>query len=157
MIANLLAKLQKNIYFCIKIKRKMQEIVQKMKKYPVSVMYIIAIWVLCFMDVPETPLSDVSLIDKWAHVAMYLGTCLMIIVEYVRTHDPRCISWRRIIVWAGIMPALMSGVIELGQAYCTGGRRSGEWLDFLANSVGCALALVVGCVFICMRLRKIKK
>ena len=39
---------------------------------------------------------------------------------------------------------MMSGVIELLQAYCTGGRRSGEWLDFAANATGATLALVIG-------------
>ena len=38
----------------------------------------------------------------------------------------------------------MSGLIELLQAYCTGGRRSGDWMDFLANSVGATLALALG-------------
>lgn len=120
-------------------------------------MYIIAIWILCFMDVPETPLSNVTLIDKWVHTAMYLGTCLTIILEYVRTHDMSRPQWGKLTLWACVMPALMSGVIELGQAYCTGGRRSGEWMDFLANSIGCVLALVIGCVYIRFFLRKVKK
>ena len=37
----------------------------------------------------------------------------------------------------------MSGVIELLQAYCTE-TRSGDWLDFLANTIGVALAALLG-------------
>jgi hypothetical protein len=45
----------------------------------------------------------------------------------------------------------MSGLIELAQAYCTGGRRSGEWLDFLANSTGATLMLGVGTLWVWFR------
>ncbi|MBR1621842.1 MAG: antibiotic resistance protein VanZ, partial [Prevotella sp.] len=45
-----------------------------------------------------------------------------------------------------LAPVLMSGLIELLRAYCTGGRRSGEWLDFAANSIGVTLALFIGFV-----------
>lgn len=38
----------------------------------------------------------------------------------------------------------MGGLIELLQAYCTGGRRSGEWLDLLADVVGAVLATIIG-------------
>ena len=38
----------------------------------------------------------------------------------------------------------MGGLLEILQANCTGGRRSGEWLDFAANSVGSTLAFVIG-------------
>ncbi len=90
------------------------------------------------MDVPETPLSHVTLIDKWTHILMYLGTCFIIRWEYSRCHTT--INTLRLNVWALVMPALMSGLIEILQANCTNGHRSGEWLDFLANSIGCALA-----------------
>ena len=42
------------------------------------------------------------------------------------------------------MPSLMGGLIEILQAYCTGGNRSGEWLDFLADTIGSAIAFVIG-------------
>lgn len=119
----------------------MMFLIEKIKKYPVSVTYIIAIWVLCLMDVPETPLSSVRFIDKWTHIAMYLGTCMTIWIEYSRCHVRW--EWLRLIVWAWLMPALMSGLIEIVQATCTGGRRSGEWLDFYANATGCTLAALI--------------
>lgn len=108
------------------------------KKYPISWLLIITIWVLCFIDVPETPLSDVTLIDKWVHIAMYCGTCTMIWLEYLFKH--KVISAKKLLIFAVIGPILMSGLIEILQAYCTGGRRSGDWLDFVANAVGVILA-----------------
>lgn len=120
-------------------------LLRKIKNYPISVTYIIAIWVLCFMDVPETPLDNVTLMDKWVHIAMYLGTCLTIWIEHLRCHRHSAkLNWLRLMTWAWLMPALMSGLIEILQANCTGGRRSGDWMDFYANAIGCTLAAIVG-------------
>ena len=38
----------------------------------------------------------------------------------------------------------MSGIIELFQEYCTGGHRSGDWLDFAANATGVTIAALIG-------------
>lgn len=73
---------------------------------------------------------------------MYLGTCLTIWIEYLRTHKK--LNSGRLFVWTWLAPVLMSGLIEILQATCTGGRRSGDWLDFAANTVGVTLAAVIG-------------
>ena len=114
--------------------------------YPLSSVIIIGIWVLCFMDIPETPLSEVRFIDKWTHSAMYLILGLSISLEYLRTK--RRSSYRTLVLWAGLMPAVMGGLIEILQANCTGGRRSGEWLDFLADAAGTVTALAIGILLV---------
>lgn len=119
--------------------------------YPLSSVIIIGIWVLCFMDIPETPLSEVRFIDKWTHSAMYLILGLSISLEYLRTK--RRGSYRTLVLWAGLMPAVMGGLIEILQANCTGGRRSGEWLDFLADATGTVTALVIGILLVRCRAR----
>ena len=113
------------------------------KHYPLSLCLVAAIWVLCFMDVPDTPLDNVAFIDKWTHLAMYGTTCAVIFAETLRAHGPGC-SRRRLLVTAWLLPVLMSGLIEILQATCTGGRRSGEWLDFAANSAGAAIGVAIG-------------
>lgn len=77
---------------------------------------------------------------------MYLFTCGVIWTEYVRRH--KRIDGRKLFLWAWLAPVVMSGVIELLQAYCTGGRRSGEWLDFAANATGCTLAALIGILLV---------
>ena len=119
--------------------------------YPLSSVIIIGIWVLCFMDIPETPLSEVRFIDKWTHSAMYLILGLSISLEYLRTK--RRGSYRTLVLWAGLMPAVMGGLIEILQANCTGGRRSGEWLDFLADATGTVTALAIGILLVRCRAR----
>ena len=46
-------------------------IAKKIKNYPLSSLLVVAIWVVCLIPIPETPLSDVNLIDKWTHFVMY--------------------------------------------------------------------------------------
>lgn len=112
--------------------------------YKISVFCLILIWILCLMPVPEVPqLEDVPFIDKWTHLVMYGGTCSMIWLEFLlkhRTHRP----WKRLWIWALLAPILMSGLLELLQEYATNGLRSGDWLDFLANTVGVLLGACFG-------------
>lgn len=114
-----------------------------LRSYPYSVVLFVVIWYLSLGIVPEyTPLSDVKFIDKWTHIVMYGGTCSVLWWEYRRKHAVP--SFPRLMVWAWMAPIAMSGLLELLQEYCTGGRRSGEWLDLAANATGVTLAAGVG-------------
>ena len=120
--------------------------------YPISCLYVTFIWILCFMDVPHTPLDNITLIDKWTHIVMYAGTCATIWYEYLYHHKE--INKKRTFLLAWLAPLLMSGLIEILQEYCTGGRRSGDWLDFAANSIGVTLGNVIGILLAAYRARK---
>lgn len=130
----------------------MKYLTHLVREYPVSSCLIAVIWVLCFMTVPETPLNDVAFIDKWTHVLMYFGTCSVIWIEYLRGH--KVASIRKLLALAWLAPVIMSGVIEILQAYCTGGRRSGDWLDFAANATGATLSLCAGILWVWCRARR---
>ena len=114
-------------------------------KYPLSCLCVAAIWVLCFCTPPHTPLDQVAFMDKWTHLVMYGGTCSVMWIEYLRCH--RRPSLKRLFVFDWLAPVLMRGVIELLQAYCTGGRRSGDWYDFAANTTGAVIGAIVGLTF----------
>lgn len=114
------------------------------KRYKFSVFCIMLIWILCFMTVPEIEFAeDVPFIDKWTHTVMYWGTCSVIWLEYYHKHKKN-ISIKRLSIGAFFLPLLMSGIIELLQEYCTGGRRSGDWMDLAANTTGVILAAILG-------------
>ena len=121
-------------------------------KYPITTILIIIIWILCLIPAfPKTPLNNVSLIDKWTHITMYAATFGIMWIEYLRKNDT---FNRKKILWLGIVaPILMGGLIEILQANCTGGRRSGEWLDFLADSIGVVLAAIFGILLVWNRAR----
>ena len=116
--------------------------VRIVRTYPLSILCILLIWVLSLTPFfPETPLDDVQFIDKWTHLVMYGGTCSVIWWEYLRHHDS--INWCKVVLLAVVGMILLGGLMELLQAYCTT-TRSGEWLDFWADSAGVLLGSAVG-------------
>ena len=98
-----------------------------LKTYPLTLLTVAAICYLSFFTPPQTELDNISNIDKLVHTCMYGGLSIIIWWEYLRKHDTIC--WKRFIPISVVFPIMMSGIIELLQAYCTT-NRSGEWLDF---------------------------
>lgn len=121
-------------------------------RYVVSWLLIAAILLASLIRVPETPVDDVPFMDKWVHIVMYFTLASSLWIEYLRSHSH--ISYSRLCVGVILLPIVMSGVIELLQAYCTE-TRSGDWFDFLANGIGVALAALLG--FVWYRRQFIKK
>jgi VanZ family protein len=83
---------------------------------------------------------------------MYGGTCSVIWLEYLRHH--RQLNWKRLMQWAWLAPVLMGGLIEIVQGTCTE-TRSGEFLDFIADAIGCTLAIGVGLLMKNVKMRKL--
>lgn len=111
-----------------------------LRRYPLSVLVILAITYLSFFRPPSTDLSLIPYIDKVVHVCMYLGLSGMLWFEFLWGHrtDSGIRMWH---AWTGacLCPVLFSGIVELLQEYATT-YRGGDWLDFLANSLGVLLA-----------------
>ena len=120
----------------------MNKLFHSVTKYPFSCLCVLFIWTLCFIPIPQTPLDNISMIDKWTHIVMYGGICGVIWLEYLAKHKK--VKWNEIIILALFVPILMGGLIEILQKYCTGGMRSGEWLDFMADTIGVGLAFIIG-------------
>ena len=124
----------------------MQKVSQFVRKYPFSTLCLALIGVLSFTPFfPETPLDNVKFIDKWTHLVMYGGTCSIIWWEHLRLckKETRRPNLRALFWFALVGMIILGGVVELGQAYCTT-TRSGEWLDFYADSVGVLLGNAFG-------------
>lgn len=119
------------------------------RKYPLTTVSVVFIWIICLIPIPETPLSDVSFIDKWTHIALYFVLGSIVGHEYYRQH--RDATAAQLAVWQFVVPSLMGGLIELVQKYCTFGVRSGDWLDFAADAAGAVLALVIGLIIVALR------
>jgi VanZ family protein len=121
--------------------------------YPLSSLCILLIWVLSLTPFfPETPLDNVDFIDKYTHFIMYGGTCAVIWWEHLRhcrkeaRRQGRQGALRpnlRALTVAMLCMVLLGGLMELLQAYCTT-TRSGEWLDFWADSIGVLLGTAIG-------------
>lgn len=113
-----------------------------LRSQPISILVIAAVWLVCMIPIPETPLDNVAMMDKWTHFVMYCTIVVCIMAEY--GHRKKAVNWRRLAVGGIVLPVVMGGLVELAQAYLTNGVRSGDWLDFLANSVGVFIGCVIG-------------
>lgn len=130
----------------------MQQLLDLLKRYRLSSLLVVAIWVLCLTPwLPDTPLSEVSLIDKWTHLVMYGGTAAVMWIEHLRANGRPV--WPHLLGYAVVGMVVLGGVVELAQEYCTT-TRSGEWLDFLADSVGVGIGAVLGLIMSAFRSTK---
>lgn len=113
-----------------------------LKTYPLSILCSFAICILSLAPIgaPEVA-QDVPFFDKWAHFVMYGGLALVIWFEMIRSKTHHSTS--AFILWGIFFPALLGGLMELGQMYLTT-YRSGEWMDMLADGIGAMLGSLVG-------------
>jgi VanZ family protein len=118
------------------------------RRYPISFLLALAIVLLSLLPIPDVRMTvEVPLMDKWTHMVMYGVLTLVIWLEYIRAH--RQMRGLRLLLLAFLAPIAMGGALELMQAYLTT-CRSGEWLDFVANSIGAVVG--AGCGLLASRL-----
>ena len=111
------------------------------RKYPLSLLIIASILFLSLFNPPKTKLDNISNIDKIVHVCMYGVLELVIWIEYLRHHSN--LNWIRILFLGILAPIVLGGFLELAQMYLTQ-KRSGEWADFIADSVVVLVGAVIG-------------
>lgn len=124
----------------------MKRMLSLLRRFPMVIAMTIFILVVSLIPIPETPLSSITLIDKWTHIGLYAILGMVVAPEYFHNQKPVTPKGMFLGVW--LLPSLLGGAIELLQAYCTNGNRSGEWLDFVADMVGCTIALIIGTLLV---------
>lgn len=125
-----------------------------LQNYPLTLLTLVAIFYLSFFTPPKIPeLENVRFIDKWTHMVMYGGLTAVVLYEHFKLHGLQgfklktvpadTLHWPHISVIAFWLPSVLGGVIEVMQEHCTDHRRSGEWLDFVADSLGALLVFMI--------------
>lgn len=113
-----------------------------LRRYPITLLLAVGIVLLSLLPIPDLKMPvQVPLMDKWTHMVMYGVLTLVIWLEYRRSHQ-QYNAWR-LLIFAFLAPIAMGGILELMQAYLTT-CRSGEWLDFVANTIGVCIGSVIG-------------
>lgn len=109
--------------------------------FPLTLTVVVVITYLSFFTPPPTRLDDVVGIDKVFHTIMYAGFAAVLLLERWRLYRSavRALS----ALWVVVFPASFGGLMELGQAYLSGGRRSGDWWDFAFNTAGSVLVYLI--------------
>ena len=106
--------------------------------FALTALCVALIWYLCLFRPPHISMLDgISGFDKVVHSCMYLGTCSVFWLESKLCQRPKRTALKLLL--GVVAPIVMSGIIELAQAYLTT-YRSGEWADLAANSAGVVIA-----------------
>ena len=103
------------------------------KNYAISIFTILVIIYLSFFTPPKNDIPVIPNMDKVVHFCMYGGLTTILWIQYFWCH--KGIKWSHLLIGGILCPILMSGLIEIGQSTLTE-TRSGEWLDFAANTAG---------------------
>ena len=107
------------------------------RNYSLSIFIIAVIIYLSFFTPPKTDVPTFPNMDKVVHFCMYGGLTTLLWIQYFWCH--RSIKWSHLLIGGILCPIIMSGLIEIGQSSLTE-TRSGEWLDFVANTAGVCTA-----------------
>ena len=111
--------------------------------YLLSTVASFAIIVISLIPIPEVkPLQEVPLADKWVHFVMYGGLALCLWFDWFMKNGTDRVQPISLLI-AFVYPIVLGGLMELGQAYLTT-CRSGDMIDFYANTIGAFLGLVLG-------------
>ena len=96
---------------------------------PLTILLLLIILFLSLYPLPQLPMMS-SGADKFYHFIAYLFLAL-----------PVAYTQPKLTVWYLLGMVFLSGSIELIQPYVN---RYGEWLDFLANTLGIFMGFVIG-------------
>jgi VanZ family protein len=125
-----------------RIRQKFEMIFYYVRKYLFSITIIPVVVYLSLMDSPSTDILRFPGWDKVVHFCMYGGVAGIIWLEYLFNHRRNKPRLKQGILVAVVSPLLLSGLLEIGQSTLTE-HRSGDWLDFAANTGGIVTAALI--------------
>ena len=105
-----------------------------LKKFWLSILTIITIFILCLIDTEQLPEPPVISFDKIVHVLMFAGLSGILFFDNT-SYLKFPISKPRIFLYIFLFPIAIGGLIEIMQEYFTTSR-SGDWFDFLFDIAG---------------------
>jgi VanZ family protein len=122
-----------------------------LRQYPLTILLALAIWVVCLIPVPETPLNEISFIDKWTHFVMYAVLTLVLLYEYRRASRSSSAKAEGTTAkadgmngMADDMSAKADGMGTKAEGTAAGNKKSNSssaWLLLLPISQGCLVEL----------------
>ena len=122
-----------------------------LKKYFLTIIFSSLFLCLCLISMQDLPEAPMTNFDKLVHFLMFLSLSGCVFFENTK-YLKRKISRRRIVWGSFIFPTVFSGLIEIMQEYLTP-FRCGDWMDFLWDTMGTLLGLVI-CLIINAKLKE---
>ena len=112
------------------------------KDYPFSIILFVIITYLSLAQPPKIGVLLFKGWDKVVHFCMYGGLSGMFWIEFLLKHRKKEAKYIYAVIGAVIYPILLGGLLELCQNYFTRSR-SGDWMDFGANTGGVFTATLI--------------
>ena len=112
------------------------------KDYPFSITFVL---VVSYLSLSNSPALIIPLFrgwDKMVHFCMYGGMSGVIWIEFLCKHRKKKTKIKYAVIGVILTPVLFGGVLELCQQNFTR-NRSGDWMDFLANTGGVITATFI--------------
>ncbi|MDR1602812.1 MAG: VanZ family protein [Tannerella sp.] len=122
--------------------KKLEMMFQYARRYAFSITVILTVVYLSLMNPPTRDIPYFPGWDKIVHFCMYGGVAGIIWLEYLFNHRKDRLHLKRGILAAVVCPLLLGGLLEIGQSRLTA-HRSGDWLDFAANTGGIVAAALI--------------
>jgi VanZ family protein len=109
--------------------------------YWLSILINLIILTLCLIDTSQIEAPPMTNFDKLVHLLMFMGISGVIFFDNTSYLRKR-ISSQRIILGSFLFPVIFGGIIEILQAYLTTSR-SGDWMDFLFDTIGSFFGILI--------------
>lgn len=104
--------------------------------WPPAIIALTIFYLSCLIapsTVPEVDWHFPIPADKLVHFCMYFGLAAVASFNYIFVDKGKIVILRMLLL-AVLLPILYGGILELLQEYLF--NRDGDWMDFLANSLG---------------------
>jgi len=112
------------------------------KDYLFSILFILGVVYLSLSNPPALKIPLFRGWDKMVHFCMYGGLSGVIWLEFLWKHRKKQTKIKYAVIGVILIPILFGGILELCQQYFTRSR-SGDWMDFLANTGGVITATFI--------------
>lgn len=111
----------------------------KNHSYKLAIVWALVIFGLCAMPgrlIPSVSWLELLSFDKWVHAGVFFVLVCLFGVS-VKAHQQN----KNLFYLFFLLSVLYGGALEIMQAKCFN-ERSADWLDVIANSFGCLMALL---------------
>ncbi|NLZ95179.1 MAG: VanZ family protein [Bacteroidales bacterium] len=107
---------------------------------------LVIFYLTCIVDVDSIPVPErMFQYDKLVHFAMFFALSAAVFIDYYLKHGgkPNGYKW---LLFGLVIPVIYGGLIEVAQENFFS--RSGDWYDFIANSMGSMTATITALFYV---------
>ena len=115
---------------------------------------LVIFYLTCIVDVDSIPVPEKMFqYDKLIHFSMFFALSIAVFIDYYLKHGGRPNGYRWLL-FGLVIPVIYGGLIEIAQENFFS--RSGDWYDFVADTMGSMSATIIALFYVYVKPKKIK-